>query len=316
MIIEQLPEQTEQGRPKNLVELVARYKESSWYSNLAYKTQKDYEHYILALLKSPYGLQPINKITRFMASTIYTRLKDEHGERSAAYFVAVWSRIFKFAIKYDFVIINPWTFLEVTKSEPRGVTWTEDQVFTAVNKALEAGFKGLAQALCLMYDTGQRPIDILYLQYKHIKEDAEGFYAEITQTKRGAKVKPALSKYTIGILGGEEFLRKAPPEGSAVEGVKNKPLLNSQFAKLKKMLPAEFSELQMRDLRRSAITEMGAASDDQMISVSGHSDRDMLNIYSVRNRTKALQAQRTRYATRNSKLNTEFPGFTGEQEEV
>lgn len=304
MKIELIPDHLETKLPENLVELCDRYKASTWFSKLKGKTAREYERYMIALLRSPYGLAPINRINNYTADMIYKRIAEESGITAAKYFVAVWRRIFEFAIKFGYADRNPWRHLEVKSAPARSVSWTEEQVFEAIQWALGKGYKGLAVALCLMYDTGQRPIDILYLTYASIKKDDLGLYVDITQTKRGRKVKPALSLYTIGLLGGEEQVLAQPDDKFVVE-IKSRESLNKQFNQLRADKP-EFKKLQMRDLRRSALTEMGSASDDLMVSVSGHSDRDMLNIYSVRDRTKALEAQRIRYATRNSKLNTEF----------
>lgn len=57
------------------------------------------------------------------------------------------------------------------------------------------------------------------------------------------------------------------------------------------------------DLRRTCITKFGetGASDDELVSVSGHQDRQMLNIYSLRSYKKALIAMKARWANRANK---------------
>ena len=62
------------------------------------------------------------------------------------------------------------------------------------------------------------------------------------------------------------------------------------------------SYLWIMDLRRTCITELGetGASDDELVSVSGHKDRQMLNIYSLKSYKKALTAMKARWADRKN----------------
>lgn len=314
MIIKEVDAQLAKEPPKTLVELCQEYKESSWFSRLASSTKARYEACMLGLVGSPYGLKHPDVITPRIADVIYKQVQAQHGDFQANYFQAVWHRIYEFAERYEYVQKNPWRRLQVAPLKSRKVFWTEEQVFQVIEYALANDMYYLALGVCLLYDTGQRPSDIMYLTYGKIKKDHLGFYIDITQQKRNADVKPALSKYTIGLLGGEEAVFKADPNAFVVSGYKNLAAMRSAFDKVRKAL--KLPNIQLRDLRRTAITEMGEASDDCMISVSGHTNRDMLNIYSLRSRHKALEAQRIRHETRNSRLNTEFTSPTREEGSV
>ena len=315
MIIEEVPEHAAAKQPKNLVELCQLYKTSTWFTGLSIKTKTEYERFILALLSSPYGLKPITHITPRMADVIYAKVKEEHGISQANVFLSVWKRIFEYADKYEYNPgKNPWKRVQTETTPRRKQAWTEEQVFNVIEHCVKTGRKGLAIAICLMYDTGQRPGDVMYLTYDKVKRDDLGVFVDVLQMKRKAQVAPALSKYTVGLLGGEEEVFKAEPGRFLVDGIKNLKALQHEFAAVRKEL--DLKGIQMRDLRRTALTEMGGASDDEMISVSGHSNRDMLNIYSLRNRHKAFEAQRIRHATRNSRLNQEFTSPTGAEETV
>jgi integrase len=314
MIIKEVEAQLAKKPPQTVVELAQEYKTSTWFTNLSERTKKDYEPFILALVTSPYGLQPLKAITPRIADVIYAQVLAQHGEHSASKFVAVWRRIYEFADKYEYCERNPWRKVEVTTPKAREVSWTEDQVFAVIEKALELGKKALAIAVTLMYDTGQRPSDILYMTYANIKKDDLGYYLDLVQNKRKAHVKPALSKYTIGLLGGDAAITAREPTDLVVDTYKNLTALQYDFALVREELG--YKGIQMRDLRRTCITEMGAASDDQMVAVSGHKDRSMLNVYSLRSRQKALEAQRIRHVTTNSRLNKEFPSPARAEETI
>lgn len=53
------------------------------------------------------------------------------------------------------------------------------------------------------------------------------------------------------------------------------------------------SHLYLMDLRRTCLSAIGdldlGASDDELVSVSGHQDRQMLNVYSVKDYERALR---------------------------
>lgn len=292
--------------PKTIKELAKAYKRSSKFAELAAVTRSDYDRQLLTMVQSPYGNSNPTAITPQLADTIYQYVKQERGERQAQYFVAVWSVVYMYGMKFLGLLVNPWQLVSPSKPAARKQSWTEEQVFSVIEKALELGEKSVAIGVCLMYDTAQRPGDVLRLTYGDVKKDDSGWFLDFTQSKRKADVRPALSQYTVSLLD-PVFINGTNPyypltdrllnwEGTLVE-------FRAKFNEIKKLCNIP-KELQLRDLRRTALTEMGAASDDQMVAVSGHSDRNMLGVYSLKSRTKALEAQQIRYETRNSKLNT------------
>jgi hypothetical protein len=62
------------------------------------------------------------------------------------------------------------------------------------------------------------------------------------------------------------------------------------------------SHLWLADLRRTCINSLArsGASDDELISVSGHTQRQMLSVYSVREYGKALGAMRRLWDARDA----------------
>jgi hypothetical protein len=63
------------------------------------------------------------------------------------------------------------------------------------------------------------------------------------------------------------------------------------------------SYLWVADLRRTCINELAflGASDDQLISVSGHTKRQTLSVYSLTEYRKALEVMQRRWAQRQIK---------------
>jgi integrase len=201
---------------------------------------------------------------------------------------------------------NPWRDMETTNTyTPRTVVWSEEEVRLMIATALDMGYKHVAIGIALMYDTAQRPGDVLKWRYKDVYKDEQGYFIVTTTEKTGAKVKPALTETSTRLLEGL---------GNRGETALDEYLVSPtcrlrDFRYIYRLVQTKAGirqELQLRDIRRTAITEMGGASDDLILSVTGHSDRKMLNIYSQKDRQKALEAQNIRNETRHSRLREKF----------
>lgn len=302
----------QETRNLTIKELIDEYKKSTWYPK-GLRTQKDYDYYLSTMVNSPYRTKTPDYITTKVAETIYQHYLATGGVRGAAYFNMVMGRVWRYGLAHSWLKVNPWSFVKVVKAKARTVSWSEEQVFQVIDKALELRLTALAVGVCLMYDTGQRPSDVLELQNKHIKKDDSGYYLDFTQAKRGAKVQPALSPYTMDLLNAHGGTTQYA--GKYLVDCVNLAQFRLAYKKVRDALDLP-KELQLRDLRRTALSQMGAASDDQMASVSGHQDRNMLNIYSLKNRQKALEAQKARYATTGTRLNTSSGSPIGDDKAV
>lgn len=279
--------------PANVAELAFLYKNTEWYKHLKPSTKKYYDYYILILVKSPYGKKPIDSITPRVAQMIYNSLVKDHGNNIANLLSAVWNRIYKHAVKKEWITASPWDTMEKKRGVARVTTWTEDLVMKVVNEAIRRDNLGVAIGIMLMYDTAQRPSDVLAMTHSMLKSDEEGPYLELFQGKTGTYVRVAITTYTARLVG----------DGKPWEYLVGKKMgldvFRQSFRSIAKSVGVN-PKLQLRDLRRTALTEAGdgGATDDQLMAQSGHKDRGMLDRYSVKTRQKALDAHRARYANR------------------
>jgi len=279
--------------PKNIQELAFMYKASDWYARLRPSTKRYYEYYILLLLKSPYATKKPQEISPGSAEAIFRTLVKDHGNNLANKFVSVWCRIYQFAIKKEWITLNPWALIEKKHAVARIEVWTEDLVMKVVNKALELGEKGVAIGIMLMYDTAQRPSDCLAMDHSMVKSDEDGPYLELFQSKTGAYVRVAITLYTARLFGDGPLHEKLVGSHISLD------TFRASFRRIANAVGVN-KKLQLRDLRRTALTECGdgGATDDEMMAQSGHKDRAMLDRYSVKSRQKALAASVARYAGR------------------
>lgn len=289
--------QTQQA-PLTIRELATEYKKSTWFTSLAPETKIGYEAQLLKLVDSPHGKRPPDYIGPRLAGAMYQHITTAHGLRTANTFAMVWGRVYRFGIVNEWLTQNPWTYVQKSRALPRDVIWSAEEFVKLVDyiKNLNPVPYPIIRGLWLMYDTAQRPTDVLNMKTELVRQDDMGYYVELRQSKTKKKVNVPLSEEAVGWLDipnyshGSEFLI-----GSKMELGDFRYLFN--VYKEGAGLPAK---LQLRDLRRTALTEagLGGATDDQMKALSGHSARGMLDIYSLSTRIKALDAFKARHEAR------------------
>jgi len=276
--------------------LAQEYMKSSWYKGLTKRVKDDYRKYIEILVSSPNANTDIDKISRRLARTFYEAVLEQSNTHDAAKFVGVWRRLYNFAIDQEYVSENPWNRMGIKKPGPRSVVWTSEQVKNVIDKALEMGYSDLARLVCLCYDSAQRPGDVYKLTRNNVKKDSSGYYLDFKQSKTGKHVQPTISPFTVQLLGiNEEWFTWDLYLVSSNNLEPCERTISEKFRNVKKVLG--YGDIHIRDLRRTAINEMSDASDDAIMSASGHVNRNQLNTYSLRSRDKARTAQNARKTT-------------------
>ena len=284
-------------------ELSDLYRKSTRWASLSQGTREQYERSILRMVNGPYGKKHPSVITPLVADAIYKSLVQQSREGESNRFVAVWSNVYSFGNATEIVkAVNPWQHVVKTIPPSRTEVWRHEEM-QALLKACENHDRELC-FFSLLYDTGQRPIDITKLLWEQVKTDASGTYLEIKQQKTGKLVRPAVSLDTVAVM------QRLPKVNPRVFPDLNREVIAKFFKKFKTAAGVR-PQLQMRDIRRTVVTELGGASDDQILSVTGHSDRAMLNVYSMKDRQKALEAQRIRDEAKRIRLSGEVKPPSG-----
>ena len=218
----------------------------------------------------------------------YDRWLDNNGQSSANYMATCLSIVMNLAIRHDAVIANPVSQLQRRTEKPRKVKWSRQDIKLFLDVAYsEWRFRSIALILHMAYEWGQRIGDMRLLRWDDI--DFEAKRVDITQSKRGAEVHLPIPDSLITMLeaqrkdfGFQEYVapRIRPREGaygaySAIE-------IHRQVNIIKDLAGLS-TELQARDLRRTAITEMVEAGVDLVgiMQVSGHQNPNSVKPYLV-----------------------------------
>jgi len=259
--------------------LIGKYRESKRYLKLADNTVASYKPW-LRDLETTFGHIRVASFTR----TEIVDYIEATPEGSQAVAATVLRNIFKLAYYYGLIPTNPAMGLEAEKGKSRNTVWSDKEfknIISACKKHREAD--ALVVGLHAMRYTGQRPSDALRLSLRDIQDNGR---LEITQQKTGreisiplhAKLKPYFEQAKMA---GHIFIvtstRRRPVPYVTFEG---------WFRKVRKS--AGLEHLQMRDLRRTAVTELKllGCSDEEVTAITGHSlssfKTRMADVYTAR----------------------------------
>lgn len=92
---------------------------------------------------------------------------------------------------------------------PRNAIWSEGEAVRLVKRAWRLGYKGLAAALAVAWDTSLSPVDVRTLTKAQLKGDAEGPFFSRDRTKTGESAIGTLGKRTQRLL--DAYMATLPP---------------------------------------------------------------------------------------------------------
>ena len=161
---------------------------------------------------------------------------------------------------HPFIAANPTH--KIANSAPKGrkAIWYEDEVATLRDRAWEMGYRGLAVAIAIAYDTQMAPVDVRHLTGSMRATDGQGVYFETARAKTRRDVIATLSNDTVArmeaYIAGLAF--SLPPDQPFIRNrsghVYSKDTLGDDFRDVRGMVfPGD--ERRLMDLRRTGNVE-------------------------------------------------------------
>lgn len=205
----------------------------------------------------------------------------------------VWS----FGKRQNAVSENPFLKMGKIGTPPRSVTWSPGQVAKFVAQAMKDGWASVGVAAMLAYELGQRLSDAQSTIRWSDYDEARG-RIRLTQGKTNRDVSVPVSDVLRAML--DVIPRRAGL--IVVREDTGEPWKDDAFSKRAAQIRAAAKlpkELQVRDMRRTALTELGNAggTDQQLQAVSGHSDREILSTYTLPTEAQATEVLKLRWGT-------------------
>ena len=210
-------------------------------------------------------------------------------------------RIFNLGIRWGFVTANPFAHMELSEAPARETVIPRDHVNLFCATAIAIGRRSMALWARLSYELCQRAGDARTLPWSRYN----GQEVQVKQGKTSilvwAPLLPDLPELMV-------MLDETPRVSTiiVIDQKTKRPYtlynLSKAFNEIRYAagLPSEY---QARDMRRAGMDETGDAgtTDDELRSLSGHKDRNVVHVYVKPNRRKAANALAKRRAYRSEK---------------
>jgi integrase len=286
----------------NLRQVLAHYYKTGQFNSLSLHTQKTYTYGFNKICVTKMFGRELGDITlKYLTPTHCTELYETWVKQVSVDNANQLSRIFSvlinFCISLGLMDKNPMSMVKKRSHEPRSVVWTQEQVELFVETAFSKfEYRNIGLLALLCYEWGQRPVDIRLLKWSSI--DFDNKMVTIKQTKRGATVQLPIEGKLDELLsqqkedwGFQDYVLpyQRPSDGAygVIEHFQVSALANEV-----KALCGLPRELQMGDLRKTAITELIRSGVDQLaiMSVTGHRNVQSLNPYNKHNFNTAKSA--------------------------
>jgi integrase len=281
--------------------LFEQFFESENFTSKAKSTQMDYRWLAtrlgrVKLVEKDLAAIPAASIKPRHADMIIASVEKISGHSTAHYCARFARRVWKWAARLEYVgqVVNPWKDMELKGLPERTQIWTPEQVAAVIAKSQEPGQKpSLGIAAHIAYAFGHRKGDVLTLTWS----DWDTGFRKTQKTGVTLPIVPSSYPDMESAVEAERVrnaARKSPSIYIVVNESTGRPwqaeVFSHQFRALADAAGIP-KELQFRDLRATAATEMKDAGADilDMSTHTGHKTTTMARRYA---RPTAAQFQR------------------------
>jgi integrase len=283
------------------------HKSTSCFSSLKVRTQKDYINNLNKACDTKVdGNKQLGNVRlkdlRHRHLTIAYDSWVVSGLRSANYIATCVSIVLNYSIRYEAIQHNPMSLVKKSQPKQRKVKWTPDQVKLFLDTAYsDFKWRSIGLIFHMAYEWAQRVGDMRNLKWESI--DFDNKRMDLEQSKRGAEVHLPIGDNLLRMLIQQKedfnFQEYVAPRTSPKNNVYSNYTIN-EIHKLNNEVKEEANlpkELQVRDLRRTAITEMVEAGVDlvSIMQVSGHQSVASVRPYLVNTYSGASSALERRF---------------------
>jgi integrase len=223
----------------------------------------------------------VNNIKYKEADKLFSDISEEVSKHAAVYACVTCRLIWNRMIRAGHAQSNPFQSMRLPVLPSRTILWQEDEVKVIRNRLIKMELSSLSLAIGMMYEFCQRPNDILGLKRENINRDTLEFIQSKTKTHMNIHIRPIWATQL------QMVLRSHNHSHLIISELTGRPwnlrTANLYFGDAKRREGIR-PELQLRDLRRTGLTEAAdhEATDAELMSLSGHKQVNTLTIYRVR----------------------------------
>lgn len=261
--------------------VIARYRQSDDYRDLAPGTVKYYKRY----LRDIEALGPALSFTGLTRQVVVDFLESFPARHQRRQCAAVIKALFRIARYHGLVEIDQTAGLRLKTTAPRERLWSDDEAARWL-KAAEAEDPHMTTAFVILFYTAQRPTDMLRMTWPQYAGGAIRLRQQKTGKLLDVPIAADLACHLDAVSRAPRCLTIVSYRGRPVSYCR----FHERFARI--TAAAGIVGAQARDLRRTAMVNMAlaGATVPQIASVSGHSidaTARILETYLPRNRALA-----------------------------
>ncbi len=270
------------------------YFESRSFASLKPTSQRHYR-YMLKKAAPLLTKHRVERINATVADYVFDELSRAFSANVAVQSCRILAHIWKLGIRYQVASHNPFQSMELPMLPSRTILWTEDQLWDFVNTCRSSGYDGLGTLALLCYVFAQRPGDMRQLRWQNLK----GSRLEFVQEKTGTFMSLWVPDFVSEEL---EERRTKSLDFICINSDTGLPYSDRDYnkqafdMKRKAHIPLE---LQFRDLRRTALTEVD--DDESARRLGGHKSDRSLRIYRLNRSEQTKKVQQVRFNERRTK---------------
>jgi len=194
-----------------------RYRKTEEWTAKKPRTREEWER-AWARIKPVFGdlppsdpeisLETLSRFRQMVANTISTR--------EAHRVVKIWRALWNVcrAMQYCHGKSDPSLGIRNRAPKARQASWREGEAVRQAKQAWRKGYKGLAVAIAIAWDTQFSPVDLRQLTMANLKGAGAGRYFDIGRAKSGRDALGTMSKRTLRLL--DVYLADEPCEVGAI----------------------------------------------------------------------------------------------------
>jgi integrase len=288
-------------KTKKMSVVIKNYLQSETFKSLSEKSQKDYQYFLSKWYSPELLAKDISTLTTPMWQSLYDKTYAETPS-TANHSLAVWRALFKYAVGEGWIKYNPVREVDSRLSKRRSVCWTREDISRFLNVAYSR-FEGRSIGLIVQmaHEWGQRVGDLRVLQWDNYCLQTGN--VTIGKTKRKEATAIPSSKELMAMLskqyedyGWQKYVvPSSKPDGKGGLLPYTETGVSKIANKIKEAAGVAF-ELQLSDLKRTALTEMleYGVPLHNIMSITGHSSPYALSPYIKHSLALSSEAMRMR----------------------
>ncbi len=274
--------------PGTFRDVFDRYRRLGVWAAKKPRTREEWA-YVWDIIKPVWGDVQMADVDAELVDRFYTRIRAAYSLHKAHRVMKVFRALLEVGVAMKVISENPSRIVENKAPAGRTEIWAHDEVMMLAACAWHCGFRGLAVAIRIAYDTQLSPVDVRLLTPAQRRDDPAGTYFETARAKSGKRAFGTIGADTESLLdlylaeladAGVVILDTAPLIRHRSGGAYTKDKLGHDFRRIRDRLWIGETR-QLLDMRRTGNVEaaVGGARPQDLSAKQGNTIAQSNKLY-------------------------------------